>query len=135
MTTQRLRIEMQTRLLRISEDRFETMLRVELGNLRTSIYLERSNFPPETDVRIMFWYDQRKSGISNKQIPDFTEISDDKRIFANDIITDNEWNYRTWTRFLKTDSVQGASCYFLLANPSSEFIFPGVVAVVPIFGN
>ena len=56
-------------------------------------------------------------------------------IFANDIITDNEWNYRTWTRFLKTDSVQGASCYFLLANPSSEFIFPGVVAVVPIFGN
>ena len=86
MTTQRLRIEMQTRLLRISEDRFETMLRVELGNLRTSIYLERSNFPPETDVRIMFWYDYRKSGISNGSKPDLTEISDDKRIFANDVM-------------------------------------------------
>ena len=90
------------------------MLRVELGNMRTTIYLERSNFPPETDVRIMFWYDYRKSGISNRSKPDLTEISNDKRIFANDIITDNEWNNRTWTRFLKTDSVQGASCYFLL---------------------
>ena len=98
------------------------MLRVEIGNLPASIYLERSNFPPETDVRIMFWNDQRKSGISNRKKPDLIEISDDKRIFANDIITDNEWSNRTWTRFLEIDSVQGASCLFSLARPSSEFI-------------
>ena len=88
------------------------MLRVELGSLHASIYLERSNFPPETDVRIMFWNDQRKSGIPNRKKPDLIEISDDKRIFANDIITDNEWSNRTWTRFLEIDSVQGASCLF-----------------------
>lgn len=82
------------------------MLRIELGNKRTTVYFEQSRMLKSgAEIRIMFWEDHRPTRVGWREKPDLEEVSSEKKIFANEIITEVEWGNRTWERFLEPNSV------------------------------
>ena len=93
----------KTQLLRIASNQFETMLRIEIGNARKTIYLEHSTFESGADIRIQLWNDWRRSGIGEKEKPELQELQNEKIIRGNDIITESEWFSRTWAGYLSLD--------------------------------
>ena len=81
------------------------MLRIEIGTLRETIYLEQSPYESGAEIRIQFWNDHRPSAIGETEKPELQEISNDRKIFANDIIAESEWTDRSWSRYLYRDTV------------------------------
>ena len=76
------------------------MLRIEIGPLRETIYLEHSPYEFGADIRIQFWNDHRRSTIDARDKPELQELPNEKIIRANDIITESEWFNRTWVGYL-----------------------------------
>ena len=76
------------------------MLRIEIGTLRKTIYLEHSSYESGAEIRIQLWNDWRRSGIDKKEKPELQELPNEKIIRANDIITESEWFNRTWAGYL-----------------------------------
>jgi len=76
------------------------MLRIEIGPLRETIYLEHSPYEFGTEIRIQFWNDHRRSTIDARDKPELQELPNEKIIRANDIITESEWFNRTWVGYL-----------------------------------
>ena len=80
------------------------MLRIEIGTLRKTIYLEHSPYESGVEIRIQFWNDHRPSAIGWREKPELQEISNDRKILAHDIIAESEWSDRTWSRYLYRDT-------------------------------
>ena len=80
------------------------MLRIEIGTLRKTIYLEHSPYESGADIRIQFWNDHRPSAIGWREKPELQKISNDRKILAHDIIAESEWSDRTWSRYLYRDT-------------------------------
>ena len=80
------------------------MLRIEIGTLRKTIYLEHSPYESGAEIRIQLWNDHRPSAIGWREKPDLQEIPNDRKILANDIIADSEWTDRSWSRYLYRDT-------------------------------
>ena len=81
------------------------MLRIEIGTLRKSIYLEHSPYESGAEIRIQFWNDHRPSLIEWREKSELQEISNDRKILANDIIAESEWTDRSWSRYLYQDTM------------------------------
>ena len=81
------------------------MLRIEIGTKRETIYLEHSPYESGADIRIQFWNDHRPSAINWREKPELQEISNDRKILANDIIAEREWTDRSWSRYLYRDTM------------------------------
>ena len=90
--------------LRIAKNQFETMLRIEVGTMPATVYLEHSPYESGTEIRIQFWDDYRSSGSNSLDKPDLPDVSNDQIIRANDIIAENEWNTGTWAAYLYRNS-------------------------------
>ena len=80
------------------------MLRIEIGTLRKTIYLEHSPYESGAEIRIQFWNDHRLSAIGRLEKPELQEIPNDKIIRADDLISENEWNNGTWAKYLSRDT-------------------------------
>ena len=80
------------------------MLRIEIGTLRKTIYLEHSPYESGVEIRIQFWNDHRPSAIGWREKPELQEISNDRKILAHDIIAESEWSDRSWSRYLYRDT-------------------------------
>ena len=81
------------------------MLRIEIGTLRKTIYLEHSPYKSGAEIRIQFWNDHRPSLIDWREKPELQEIPNDRKILANDIIAESEWTDRSWSRYLYRDTM------------------------------
>ena len=81
------------------------MLRIEIGTFRETIYLEHSPYESGVEIRIQFWNDHRPSAIGETEKPELQEISNDRKILANDIIAESEWTNRSWSRYLYRDTM------------------------------
>ena len=81
------------------------MLRIEIGTKRETIYLEHSPYESGADIRIQFWNDHRPSAINWREKPELQEISNDRKILANDVIAEREWTDRSWSRYLYRDTM------------------------------